>query len=84
MRTSPSVMPSFARSSALRPAWVMLAGCEISVSTPPSDSPSVQSFTAFSIAFAFSCEPVSNEIIDAKAGHLPLRQSMLRMRCSPG
>ena len=44
----------------------MVAGCEISVSTPPSDSASEQTRTFLSILLAFESEPVSNEIMEPK------------------
>src|ERR1035441_2412929 len=47
-------------------ACVMLAGCEISVSTPPSDSPMVQTRTRFSSRLALPSEPVSNVIMEPK------------------
>ena len=45
------------RPSSPSEAWVIDAGCEISVSTPPSDSPSVQTRTRFRNALARSFEP---------------------------
>ena len=50
IRTRPSVMPSAARCSAGTDACVIVAGCEISVSTPPRLSASDISRTPFSSA----------------------------------
>ena len=63
MRTKPSVIPSFARCSGGTEACVMVAGCEIKVSTPPRLSANEQSFTRPRKRFAFSNDPTSNEII---------------------
>ncbi len=66
MRTMPSVIPIFLLPFSPKAPWVMVAGCEIKVSTPPSDSPSEHTRTFFSIFFALESEPVSNVIIAPK------------------
>jgi hypothetical protein len=66
MRTMPSVMPIALRPFAPSPAWVIVAGCEIRVSTPPKDYASEQIRSFFSILLAFFSDPVSNVIIDPK------------------
>ena len=60
----PSVMPIALRPFSPSAACVMVAGCEISVSTPPSDSPNEHTRNFFSIRLAFFSDPVSNVIID--------------------
>ena len=55
--------PSRLRSASGIDAWVMVAGWEIRVSTPPRLSPSEQSRTLARKAAAFSNEPSSKEII---------------------
>ncbi len=60
-RMKPSVMPSLARFSGGTDAWVMIAGCSINDSTPPSDSARVttlQSATAERGLVAFTALPV--------------------------
>ena len=47
-----------------RAAWVMVAGCEIRVSTPPSDSPSEHTRTRFNRRAALARDPVSKVIIE--------------------
>ena len=66
MRTMPSVMPIALRPFAPKPACVIVAGCEIKVSTPPSDSPREHTRSFFSILLAFFRDPVSNVIIEPK------------------
>jgi hypothetical protein len=46
-RMNPSEMPSAARVSGGTEAWVMIAGCSMRLSTPPSDSAQANTFTAF-------------------------------------
>ena len=66
MRTSPSVMPSRARVSGSTEACVIVAGCEISVSTPPRLSASVQRRTDSNTVRAFSSDPTSKATIPPK------------------
>ena len=47
-------------------AWVMVAGCEIRVSTPPRDSASEHTRTFFNILLALERDPVSKVIIEPK------------------
>src|SRR5262249_20850300 len=60
MRTRPSVIPISWRRSAGTEEWVIDAGCEMSVSTPPRLSASACSFTVFRSRRAASSEPRSN------------------------
>src|SRR5205085_5752615 len=60
MRTRPSVMPMAARRSAGTEACVMVAGWEMSVSTPPRLSASACSRTLFNSRRAASSDPTSN------------------------
>src|SRR5450759_2847326 len=64
IRTRPGVMPSRLRVSSGTDPCVIEIGCEINVSTPPSDSASEQSFTRSRNFLAFSYDPSSNEIIE--------------------
>ena len=45
-RSRPSVMPAAARASGVIAAWVIVAGCAIRLSTPPSDSARVKQLQA--------------------------------------
>src|SRR5687767_12185846 len=58
----PSPMPSIARRSGGIEACVMIAGCEIRVSTPPRLSASDISFNRLSTVLALSSEATSKEI----------------------
>src|ERR1043166_612989 len=61
--TRPSETPIRCRSSGGMEACVMVAGCEMSVSTPPRLSANAQSFTRLRNFFALERLPRSNEII---------------------
>ena len=63
MRTRPSVIPILLRCSAGTEAWVMLAGCEISVSTPPKLSAIEQRWTRSRNRLAAAREPRSKAIM---------------------
>src|SRR5947209_14465027 len=64
IRTRPSVIPIALRPFSPSAACVIVAGCEINVSTPPSDSPSEQTRTRFSSFLALPSEPVSKVIME--------------------
>ena len=66
IRTRPSVIPSLSRVSTGTDACVIVAGCEMSDSTPPRLSPKVHSFTPSKTFLAFSSEPVSNDTMPPK------------------
>ena len=83
-RTSPGVitpaaspLPSLGTSL----AWVIEAGCSMSVSTPPSDTARVVSLTA-SITVAAGLEAAFQPESEGRAGaaHLPLREVVLGVR----
>ena len=72
-------MPSAARRSAGTEACVIVAGCEISVSTPPRLSASAHSRTALSSApRGFERSELERDH-PAEPAHLLLRQRVLRM-----
>ena len=64
--TRPSVIPIAARRSAGTDAWVIVAGCEISDSTPPRLSASAWRVTPFSSRRAASSDPSSNASMPPK------------------
>src|SRR5437899_12872343 len=66
MRTMPSVMPIRFLPFSPSAACVIVAGCEISVSTPPSDSPNEHTLTFLSIFLALESDPVSKVIMEPK------------------
>ncbi len=59
----PSVMPSFSRFSFGTEAWVMIAGCSMSDSTPPSDSAQAKIFTVLRKRRAASSPPLMSKVI---------------------
>src|SRR6266403_950909 len=73
IRTMPSVMPILRRPSSPTAACVIVAGCEIRVSTPPRDSANEHTRTLRSILLAFASDQRS------EARHLALGQFVLRM-----
>src|SRR5215468_9586217 len=58
----PSSMPSLRRVSAGTEAWVMIAGCSISDSTPPSDSAHVQRRSDFRSVRAAGSPPEITQV----------------------
>ena len=80
MRTRPSVMPMAARRSGGTDAWVIVAGWEMRLSTPPRLSASASSRTLLSSRRAASSDPRSNESMPPKPFICRARQRVLRMR----
>ena len=64
-RTSPSVIPAIARSLCGTPAWVIEAGCSISVSMPPKDTAKTATLTRFMSAAPASKPPTSSKLMTA-------------------
>ena len=80
IRTRPSVMPSSARCSAGTEAWVIDAGCEIRVSTPPRLSASDITSTAVEESLGRGVARRASKVISAPK---PRRLALLQRR-GPG
>ena len=84
MRTMPSVIPIAFRPFSPSAACVMVAGCEISVSTPPNDSAREQTRNFLQHPIGILQRSGFEGDHRSEAAHLPFSQRMLRMIGKPG
>ena len=84
MRTRPSRDPDLLRSILGTAPWVIDAGCEISVSTPPRLSASAHSLEPSEESLRGGQRAELERDHAAEARHLPLRQRVLRVGFQPG